>query len=65
MSYYPEPNNYVRDKVRVVLLDLSNYATKKKLDRAKGVDTSDLSAKKIIALKVQVNIANLVNVLLV
>ena len=52
MSYYPEPNNYVRDKVRVVLLDLSNYATKKKLDRAKGVDTSDLSAKKIIALKV-------------
>ena len=65
MSYYPEPNNYVRDKVRVVLLDLSNYATKKKLDRAKGVDTSDLSAKKIIALKVQVNIAKLVNVLLV
>ena len=65
MSYYPEPNNYVRDKVRVVLLDLSNYATKKKLDRAKGVDTSDLSAKKIIALKVQVNIAKLVNILLV
>ena len=65
MSYYPEPNNYVRDKVRVVLLDLSNYATKKKLDRAKGVDTSDLSAKKIIALKVQVNIVKLVNVLLV
>ena len=65
MSYYPEPNNYVRDKVRVVLLDLSNYATKKKLDRAKGVDTSDLSAKKIIALKVQVNIAKLVNVVLV
>ena len=63
MSYYPEPNNYVRDKVRVVLLDLSNYATKKKLDRAKGVDTSDLPAKKIIALKVQVNITKLVNVL--
>ena len=62
MSYYPEPNNYVRDKVRVVL-DLSNYATKKKLDRAKGVDTSDLPAKKIIALKVQVNITKLVNVL--
>ena len=28
MSYYPEPDSYIRDKVKVVL-DLSNYATKK------------------------------------
>ena len=28
MSYYPEPDNHVRDKVKVVL-DLLNYATKK------------------------------------
>ena len=28
MSYYPEPETYIRDKVKVVL-DLSNYATKK------------------------------------
>ena len=28
MSYYPEPDNHIRDKVKVVL-DLSNYATKK------------------------------------
>ena len=28
MSYYPEPESHVRDKVKVVL-DLSNYATKK------------------------------------
>ena len=28
MSYYPEPDNHVRDKVKV-MLDLSNYATKK------------------------------------
>ena len=27
-----------------VVLDLSNYATKKELDHATGVDTSDLAA---------------------
>ena len=27
MSYYPEPDSHIRDKVKVVL-DLSNYATK-------------------------------------
>ena len=31
-------------------LDLSKYATKKELDHATGVDTSDLAAKKIILL---------------
>ena len=28
MSYYPEPDSHTRNKVKVVL-DLSNYATKK------------------------------------
>ena len=28
MSYYPKPDGHMRDKVKVVL-DLSNYATKK------------------------------------
>ena len=28
MSYYPEPDNHIRDKLKVVL-DLSNYAIKK------------------------------------
>ena len=28
MSYYPEPDNHIRDKVKVVL-DLPNHATKK------------------------------------
>ena len=28
MSYYPEPDNHIGDKVKVVLV-LSNYATKK------------------------------------
>ena len=28
MSYYPEPDSHIRDKVKVVL-DLTNYAIKK------------------------------------
>ena len=56
MSYYPEEDSDVRDKVKVVL-DLSNYATKKELEQAAGVD--------IIALKAEVDkldSKNLVNV---
>ena len=65
MSYYPEPGSHIRNKVKVVL-DLSNYATKKELDHATGIDTSDLAAEKgFIALKTKVNkldITKLVNV---
>ena len=47
-------------------MDLSNYATKKELDHATGVDTSDLAAKKdLIASKPEVDklgIKKLVNV---
>ena len=39
----------IRDKVKVVL-DLSNYGTKKQSDHASGVDTSDLAAKNILLL---------------
>ena len=39
MSYYPEPDNHIRDKVKVVS-DLSNYAIKEELEHATGVDTS-------------------------
>ena len=45
MSYYPGPDSHVRDKVKIVL-DLSDYATKKELEHATGIDTSDLAAKK-------------------
>ena len=45
MSYYPEPDSYIRYKAKVAL-DFSNYATKKELDRASEVDT-DLAAKNI------------------
>ena len=55
MSYYPEPDSRIRDKVEVVL-DLSNYATKKELDHAKVVDTYNFSAKKdFIVLTVEVD----------
>ena len=55
MSYYPEPESYIRDKVKVVL-NLENYSTKKELGHATGIDTSDLAAKKdFIALKDEVD----------
>ena len=55
MSYYPEPGSHIRNKIKVAL-DLSNYATKKKLDPAAGVYTSDLLAKKDFnALEVKVD----------
>ena len=65
MSYYPEPDIHIRDKVKVVL-DLSNYATKKELEHPTCVDTSDSAAKKdFTALKAEVDkldINKLVNV---
>ena len=51
MKYYSEPDSHIRDKVKVIL-DLSNYATKKELKHSTGVDTTDVAAKKdFIALK--------------
>ena len=47
MSYYPELNSHIRDKIQVAL-DLSNHATKKELDLATGVDTTDLGAENIL-----------------
>ena len=65
MSYYAETDSHIRDKVKLVL-DFSNYATKKELDHVKGADTSSLAAKKdFIALKAEVDkldITKLVNV---
>ena len=55
MSYYPEPDSHIKDKVKVVL-DLPNYATKEELDHATCVDKSDLTAKKdFIALKAEID----------
>ena len=66
MTYYPEPDSHIRDKVKVVL-DFSNYATKKELHHDLSVVTSGLAAKEnSIALKAEVNkldIKKLANVL--
>ena len=44
MNYRPELENHIRDKVIKVVLNLSNFATKK-LNDAAGVDTFNLAAK--------------------
>ena len=38
MGYYPKPDSHNRDKIKVVL-HLSNYASKKELKDATGVNT--------------------------
>ena len=53
MSYCPEPDSHIRDKVKIVL-ELLNYATKIELDHDASVDTSYLAAKEdFIALKAE------------
>ena len=53
MSYYPKPGSHNRHKVKVVL-DFLNYFTKKELEHATDIDTSDLAIKKdFIALKAE------------
>ena len=55
MSFYPEPDIHIRNKVKAIL-DLPIYATEKELGHATGVDTSDLAAiKYFIALKAEVD----------
>ena len=41
MSYYSELEDHITDKVNVVLLDLSNYATNKELKDVTGINTSN------------------------
>ena len=45
MSYYPEPDSYIWDKIKVVLY-FSSYATKKEVKGATGVDTSISAVKR-------------------
>ena len=52
MSYYPEPNSHIKDKVKLVS-DLSNYATKIELEHATDADTS--AKKDFTALKAEFN----------
>ena len=64
MSYYPEPDSHIRNKMKVEL-DVSNHATKREIDHVTDVDTSDLAAKKyFIALKAEVIKLDIANWLL-
>ena len=54
MGYYRKPNSHIRDKVKVVL-NLSNYATKKELVYATGIDTSSCWKKISLVLKAEVD----------
>ena len=49
MSYCPEPDINIGDKVKVVIL--FNYSTKKELEHVTGVDIYDLAASLIWRLK--------------
>ena len=49
MCYYPEPDSHIRDKIKVGF-DLSNCQTKKVLEHATGINTSDLAAKNDVML---------------
>ena len=54
MSYYPQPDSYSTNKIKVKL-HLLNFTIKKELDHAKGVNNFDLPAKKgSVALKAEV-----------
>ena len=58
MSYYPKADSHIRDKVKVVI-DWSNYASKKELKHAKGNDRWNLAAKCYFnALKPEVDTLN-------
>ena len=53
MSYYPEPDSYIRDKVNIGI-ELSNYSTKEGIEHGPGVGTSNLADKKdFVALKAE------------
>ena len=64
MHHYTEQDSHIRDKVKVVL-DLSNYATKKELEHATGLIHLIYLLKKFIALKTEadkLDINKLINV---
>ena len=61
MSYYPEPDSHISNKVKVIS-DMPNFATKKELEDATGVDKSSLAAERdFIALKIEVDKLELIN----
>ena len=59
MSYYPEPDSHITDKLKV-LRDLSNRATEKEVEHTTDVDASGVVAKKDFTdLKAEVDILDI------
>ena len=52
ISYHPEPDSGIRDKVKVVL-DFSNYATETELSNATSVDRSNSAATSNVTAEVE------------
>lgn len=52
ISYYPEPDSHIMDKVKDEL-DLSSYSSKIELDDATAVDTSNLAAKRVFLQRIK------------
>ena len=48
MSYYPEPGNHIRDKVKEGNIRLTKICYWKELERDTGVDGSNLAARKML-----------------
>ena len=48
MSYFPEPYNHSKNKIKVDL-NLSNYVTKSDIKKTTGVDTSDFAKRADLA----------------
>ena len=58
MSYFPEPDNYIRDKVNIGT-ELSNYSTEEGIEHGHGGGTSNVVDKKdFVALKAEVDKAH-------
>ena len=49
MCYDPDWDSHDRDKAKVVI-DLSNYATKRELDHDTGINTTELTTSKVLLL---------------
>ena len=58
LSYHPEPDSHIWNKIRLEL-DLPNNTTKKEIQRATGVDTSNVALKAKVD---KLDINRLVNV---
>ena len=64
MSYYPKPESHINNKIKIVL-NSTNYATKKESEGVAGVYTSNLAAiRDFVAMKAEVDKLDIKNLLM-